>query len=229
MATRSESFNLVSWRRSKYLLFAVIAVMMAYVINHNERFVIDPAHPVWEHYQPFKWWLLPHGLAGACALLLAPMQFSDRLRRRFPKMHRVVGRIYVASVFFVVGPIGAYIQYYQERMGAPRSFTIAAVVDAILLMSTAAIGLAFILKGKVQQHRQWMTRSYAVALVFFEVRLISGVFGLDDKGLGVTELIVWVCLALAIPLADVALQIQESFRSPSTTLRHKVPRESASL
>ncbi|HEY6045408.1 MAG TPA: DUF2306 domain-containing protein, partial [Pyrinomonadaceae bacterium] len=161
-------------------MFAFIGVMMLYVLQHNERFVIDPADPVWDHYQSFKWWLLPHGLAGACALLLAPMQFSDRLRRRFTKMHRVVGRIYVASVFFVVAPFGAYIQYFQERMGVPRSFTIAAAVDAILLMSTAAIGFAFILKGKVHQHRQWMTRSYAVALVFFEVRLISGVFGLDD-------------------------------------------------
>ena len=117
----------------------------------------------------------------------------------------------------------------EAQIAEALAFTIAAAVDAILLMSTAAIGLAFILKGKVQQHRQWMTRSYAVALVFFEVRLISGVFGLDDKGLGVAELIVWVCLALAIPLADLALQIQESFRSPSSTLRHRVPRESDSL
>jgi uncharacterized membrane protein len=203
--------------------------MMIYVMQHNERFVINGADPVWDHYQSFKWWLLPHGLAGACALVLVPMQFSDRLRRRFPKMHRVVGRIYVASVFFVVGPIGTYIQYYQERMGAPRSFTIAAAVDAILLMSTAAIGLAFILKGKIHQHRQWMTRSYAVALVFFEVRLISGVFRLDDKGLAVAELVVWVCVASAIPLADVVLQIQESFRSRASAPKLNASRESVSL
>ena len=96
-------------------------------------------------------------------------------------------------------------------------------------MSTAAIGFAFILKGKVHQHRQWMTRSYAVALVFFEVRLISGVFGLDDKGNAVAELVVWICVAFSIPLADIVLQIQESFRSRSNALRHKEARESVSL
>lgn len=229
MVTRSESLTRISWRRSKYLLFAFIGVMMVYVVQHNERFLIDSADPMRAHFAPFKWLLLPHGLAGACALLLAPLQFSDRLRRRFTKMHRVVGRIYVASVFFVVGPVGTYIQYYQERMGAPRSFTIAAAVDAILLMSTAAIGLAFILKGKVHQHRQWMTRSYAVALVFFEVRLISGVFRLDDKGLAVAELVVWICVAFAIPLADIALQIQESFRSRASAPRLNASRESVSL
>ncbi len=220
MVTRSESLNRPSWLRPKYLLFAFIGMMMVYVAQHNERFLIDSADPMRAHFAPFKWLLLPHGLAGACALLLAPMQFSDRLRRRFARMHRVVGRIYVASVFFVVGPVGVYIQYFEERMGVPRSFTIATAVDAILLMSTAAIGLAFILKGKVQQHRQWMTRSYAVALVFFEVRLISGVFRLDDKGNAVAELVVWICVALAIPLADVVLQIQESFRSRASALTH---------
>jgi hypothetical protein len=80
--------------RTKNLVFAGIAVMVAYVLYHNESFLIDPMHPVWQHYEPFKWWLLPHGLAGACALVLAPMQFSDRLRARLAKVHRITGRVY---------------------------------------------------------------------------------------------------------------------------------------
>jgi hypothetical protein len=51
--------------------------------------LIDAKDPVRQHYQPFKWWLLPHGLAGACALLPGPMQFSDRLRKRLARFHRV--------------------------------------------------------------------------------------------------------------------------------------------
>src|SRR5665811_2379821 len=97
--------------------------------------------------------------AGACALLLGPIQFSDRLRQRFAKLHRIIGRIYVGGVL-IVGPLGFYIQFFEERMGEPRSFSIAAAVDAALLMLTTGIAFAFILKGKVQQqHRQWMTRS----------------------------------------------------------------------
>ena len=67
--------------RPKYVLFAFIALMMAYVLRHNESFLVHPQDPVWQHYHPFRWWLLPHGIAGACALLLGPLQFSDRLRR----------------------------------------------------------------------------------------------------------------------------------------------------
>ena len=218
MGTVSVSRPRAPWFRTKNLVFACIALMMAYVLRHNEGFLIDRSDPFWEHIQSFKWWLLPHGLGGACALLLlAPLQLSDRLRQRFTKLHRVVGRIDITRVF-VLAPLGAYIQYLEERMGGTRSFTIATVVDAILLTSTAAVALFFIRNRKIQQHRQWMTRSYAVAQAFFEVRPISGVFGLDDSD-AAGEAIVWACVALAIPLADLVLQLQDSWRARAATAR----------
>ena len=195
------------WLQPKNLLFAFIAVMLLYVLRHNESFLVHSEDPIWQHYQPFKWYLLVHGLAGACALLLGPMQFSERLRRRFTKLHRVVGRIYVGGVF-IAGPLGFYIQLFQERSGGPRSFSVAALVDASLWMTTTAIALAFILAGKVQQHRQWMTRSFAVALVFLEVRVIGGITGLDNSGAAI-ETIVWSCLVFAVLSADIVLQLQE--------------------
>ena len=73
------------------------------------------------------------GMVGACALLLGPMQFSERLRQRFTKFHRVVGRFYVTGVF-AAAPLGFYIQHFEERMGGARSFSVAAVVDVILWM-----------------------------------------------------------------------------------------------
>jgi uncharacterized membrane protein len=200
--------------RTKNLVFACIALMMVYVLCHNEHFLIDRGDPFWSHIQTFKWWLLPHGLAGACALFLAPLQFSDRLRQRYARLHRVVGRIYISAAF-ILAPLGVYIQYFEERMGGTRSFTIATALDAFLLLSTTAVALYFIRNRKVQQHRRWMTRSYCVALVFFEVRLISGIFGLDDS-IAAAETIVWVCLVLAIPLADLVLQLQESSRERAT-------------
>jgi uncharacterized membrane protein YozB (DUF420 family) len=208
VSTVPANLQAKAWLRPKNLLVAFIGVMVVYVLYHNESFLVRPQDPVWQHYEPFKWWLLPHGVAGACALFLGPLQFSDRLRRRFAKLHRVVGRFYVAGVC-IAGPLGFYLQYYEERMGEARSFSIAAAVDAALLMITTLIALAFILNGKVQQHRQWMTRSFAVALVFVEVRVIAGITGWEKLGPGVTETIVWSCLAFSILSADIVLQLQE--------------------
>jgi uncharacterized membrane protein len=208
--------------RPKYLLFGFISLMLAYVIPHDESFLAHPNDPIWQHYEPFKWWLLPHGIAGACALLLGPMQFSDRLRSRFRRLHRVAGRIYVAGVF-LAAPLGTYIQYFEERMGNPRSFSIAAGIDAALWMITTGIALVFILKGKVQEHRRWMTRSFAVALVFLEARVIGGMTGFDTLDVHANETIVWVCLAFSILSADVVLQCQEMGRQRLLTSADQFP------
>lgn len=84
--------------------------------------------------------------------------------------------------------------------GAPRSTL------------TTAIAVALILKGKVQQHRQWMTRSFAVALIFLEVRVIAGV-PVGELGTPAIETIVWGCIAFSIVAADIVLQLQELRRS----------------
>jgi len=217
MATISQPLPMRARLRPKTLLFAFIGLMMAYVLYHNERFLINPGDPVWRHYQPFKWWLLPHGLAGACALLLGPMQFSDRLRQRYLQLHRVVGWVYVVGAL-VLAPLGAYIQYFQERFGETRSFTMAATADAALLMLTTGVALWFVLRGKIPQHRQWMTRSYAVALVFVEVRLIGGLTGWDNNVKAI-ETVVWTCLIFAVPLADIVLQWQDFRRSKPASMK----------
>ena len=164
------------WLRQIHLLFGVFGLLLAYVLYHDEGFLVHPKDPIWLHYQPFKWWLLPHGLGGACAILLGSLQFSEQRRQRYQKLHRVLGRIYIVGVF-VAAPLGVYIQYFEERLGDSRSFTVAAVVNAILLMGTTAVALVFIWKGRVQPHRQWMTRSFSVALVFLEARVIGGLTG----------------------------------------------------
>jgi hypothetical protein len=194
--------------RMKYVVFAVIGAMIAYVLFHNEIFLIQPANPHWQHYQALGFWLLVHGVAGGSALILAPMQFSDRLRMRFTKLHRVAGRIYVTGAL-ILGPFGAYIQYMDERMGlGPRSFTVETIIQASLLFITTAIGFAFAMKRMIPQHRQWMTRSYAAALTFFEIRLILGVMGWDDDPV-LVETVVWSCTACAILVGDIANQIYE--------------------
>ena len=99
--------------RPKYALFAGIFAMTAYVLYHNERFLVQPENPIWAHYTKYGWWLLLHGVAGASALFLAPLQFSDRLRKRYTKVHRVVGRIYVVGAL-VLAPLGAYVRVHER-------------------------------------------------------------------------------------------------------------------
>ncbi|PWT89385.1 MAG: hypothetical protein C5B55_11520 [Blastocatellia bacterium] len=209
---------------AKYLVFSIIGVMSLYVLYHNERFLVDSTHPAWQHYAPFKWWLLPHGIFGAIVLLLAPLQFSDRLRKRFTKTHRVMGRLYVVGAL-ALAPLGAYIQYYQERMGAPRSFTVLGIVDAAMLMGATSLAFFFAFKRKIALHRQWATRSYAIALVFIAGRFVMGVTGWETLGVEIVQAIIWVCLALSVPLADIALSWKDLRSTASAPVRPKFTTE----
>jgi hypothetical protein len=206
---------------AKYVTFSAIFLASLYVLYHNERFLIDGSHPAWQHYAPFKWWLLPHGIFGAIVLLFAPLQFSERLRQRFTKAHRVMGRMYVVGAF-VLAPLGAYIQYYQERMGAPRSFTVLGGVDAVMLMTATGLAFLFAVRRKIALHRQWATRSYALALVFIAGRFVMGVTGWETLGVEIVQAIIWSCLALALVFADISIHWRELKSALSKTAKAPV-------
>jgi uncharacterized membrane protein len=206
-----------NWLRTNYVVFGTIFFMMIYVWIHNEPFVIHSNDPGWNHCRALKWWLLPHGVAGACTLLVGPMQFSDWLRRHHIELHRVLGRIYVAGAL-IASPLGAFIQYrFDEPLGTPPSVTIETVVHATVWMLTTVIALGFAQRGKIQQNRQWMTRSYAVAIVFLENRVIGGLSGWQASPANFPkfELVIWINLAFSILLADIAISWQDLWETPN--------------
>src|ERR1700723_3480966 len=109
--------------------------------------------------------LIPHTPAGIFALLIGPINFSSRIRQRHLQLHRVLGRIYVASVF-----IGAFtgIALAAGRPGLPGTSMQAA---AWIVCTTAAIVTAR--NRQIAQHRQWMARSYAVTFTFVSSRVLN--------------------------------------------------------
>jgi len=192
--------------RPKTALFALIGLMLAYVLYHNERFLIDPTDPNWPHYRAVGALLLPHGMLGAIALALGCTQFSARLRSGWPHVHRWCGRLYVAAVL-LAAPLGVYLQYLLEQSGSSRSFTCATGVFALLWGYATLMAFVHARARRLEEHRRWMVRSFAMALVFLEVRVIAGLMGWDDPP-AVNEIVVWACVALGYPLADTALEIE---------------------
>ncbi len=131
------------------------------------------------------------------------------MRLRYAKLHRVVGQFYIAGVF-IAAPLGVYIQYLNEPLGGARSFTIATMFQSGLWVLTTAIALLLILNGKVQLHRQWMTRSFGTGpLIFLEVRVIGGITGWENLGYHTNEIIVWSCIASSLFFADIVLLAQD--------------------
>ncbi|HSE36958.1 MAG TPA: hypothetical protein VLG74_06610, partial [Blastocatellia bacterium] len=72
-------------------------------------------------------------------------------------------------------------------------------------------GLAFLFafRRKIALHRQWATRSYALALVFIAGRFVMGVTGWETLGVEIVQAIIWSCLALALVFADISIHWRE--------------------
>jgi hypothetical protein len=81
--------------------------------------------------------------------------------------------------------------------------------------------MVFVLKAKVQEHRKWMTRSFAVALVFLEGRVIGGLTGWENSDVHANETTVWFCLAFSILSADLVLQWQQLGHQRSVLYQHR--------
>ena len=195
--------------RAKTMLFALIGVMYVYVLYNVEGFLFNKSEPEWAHIAPFQMWLLPHGLAAAFALFLGPFQFSERLRRKYVIVHKTMGYLYIAGCY-IGAPLGIYIQWFEEKMGTfSHSFTIATVMDAAIWMFATTMALIMIRTKRMQQHRQWMIRSFACALIFLEVRAIMVFFQLPEAAV---EAVVWACVAAAFPVADLVMQVDEVLR-----------------
>lgn len=196
--------------RPKYVAFALIALMMLVVLD-KDRVIADPADPIWDHYRTFKWWLIPHGIAGILVLLLGASQFSDRLRRRLPR-HRLVGRLYVGAVAVTV-PIGILIESIKLANGiAPVRLLVATSCFGALFALTTATGFAMARRHDIVAHRRWMTRSYAIGLVFLTGRTVDHIPSLASLMARPDDMLeahhvsgLWLYVLLSLVMAEVAL------------------------
>ncbi len=154
--------------RFKTVLWIGIGLTTLFVFITSEVFlVID--YPMYHAYRlqviADRDLLIPHTLSGLIALLAGPLQFSSRLRQRHLKFHRVLGRMYVISVF--VGALTG-IALAGGRPGLPGTAMQAA---AWIVCTTAAFLTAR--NRQIAQHRRWMVRSYAVTLTFISTRVLN--------------------------------------------------------
>jgi uncharacterized membrane protein len=148
----------------KPALWATLGAMTISVILYSEvPFLQFPEqHPL---LRADIWILIPHILGGTLALIIGPLQFSSRLRRHNPKFHRILGRVYVYSVF-VAAPIGIVMATHSHR----RMFTLAISVQSGTWIITTAAAFLTARNRQIQQHREWMVRSYAVTFTFIATR-----------------------------------------------------------
>lgn len=176
-----------------FLLFFGMTIFAAY--EKNAR-ILDSTSPIAQHFAPAKWYLAVHALFGAIAMVVAAFQFSNRLRARYLQMHRVLGYVYVTSVF-ISAPFAVLV-----AIKIPKSSSLVAAngMQSFGWFVTTAVALYCIRTGNVALHRRWMIRSYPFAMVFTVARTVH-FFAPHAPG----DAVLWLCSAMAAFLPSVFL------------------------
>ena len=213
--------------KAKHAFWVVFALLTLFVFYVYETPFLDSRSPVWQRVEPVKWWLLPHAVAGAIALLLAPPQFSARLRRRSLRLHRVLGRLYVAGVA-VAAPTAIPVAVIL----GPPSLVMAATVQSCGWLVTTAVALYCVRRGDIRQHQEWMIRSYPFAMVFVLARAVLAIPAIQALGEVGFVSVVWSLIAAACFVPSLVISWRALFRREAaaagrTALRTKTARAAA--
>jgi hypothetical protein len=113
-----------------------------------------------------------HVIAGLLLALFIPVQLSAGVRRRFPHLHRWVGRT-LMIVGIVVG-LSGYAMVVTP-IGGPLEVS-AIVFYGTALLASLLIAWRHIRRGDVTRHREWILRAIAIVLGIATTRPVVAAF-----------------------------------------------------
>jgi len=197
----------------RYKLAVLLVAIGLVAIWYLWRFVapytaVDPAY--YDYFWPWRYALWMHLVGGVTALLIGPLQLWLGLTRQRLRLHRALGRVYLGAA--LVGLSGAAYLIAKEL---PGDWVFAGGLLGLACAWTLTTGMGYlaIRRRLVQQHQEWMIRSYVVAsgFVFFRVFVdVLHAFGVHGpKGEQTAEelkLAAWVCWSIPLLVTEVLIQ-----------------------
>ena len=166
-----------------------------------------------ESYGPYYWpraaYLLPHILGGLVAIVIGPFQFWSRIRNRFPKFHRISGRVYLIAI--LVGAVAGIAMALTSARGTAYASGLFGL--GIAWLATSGMALAAIRRRHFIQHKQWMIRSYVVTFAFVSFRIVDDtlVYFEIGKRLDNLPMLAWGCWAVPLLVTELVIQGRHIF------------------
>ena len=164
MFARLSPIYSTAWRAAVVLFTVHIAVVSVHrYVTGSE----PPPPPIIANAfaTPF---LVIHVVAGVAALLAGPVQFVRGLRARWPAFHRIMGRTYVAACA-IAAPAGLVLALGTTAGPVAGS---GFAIQALLWPVFTWLGWRAAVERRLDDHRDWMLRSYALAAAAITLRLM---------------------------------------------------------
>lgn len=146
-------------------------------------------------------WFVVHVFTGTYALLFGALQMYEPLRNARRDLHRRMGRAYVVLVF-----ISALTSLALDPRLSIYGTDVLRPLAAALWIGFTVFGVLAIRKRNINDHRRWMTRSYAMAYMGLTFLVLNAIF----KNIGMTleiryPLVIWFSLLINVSVAELIL------------------------
>ena len=157
-------------------------------------------------YWDIKWWLISHLSGGILALILGPLQFWTKFRNKFLKLHRTLGKIYLIAI--LIASLSSTYMAWNTAVAIHFTWALSLQVLAFMWIATAFMAYRTIRLKRIQQHKEWMIRSYIVTFGFVAFRFIDDILRDADIGTFIERAPSIIYTMLLIPLFAAELIFQ---------------------
>jgi Predicted membrane protein (DUF2306) len=207
-------------RTSRVPLMTIVGALAAallWFVGHKAHYFTDYSLESFsDYYWPRRGGLLLHLVGGLLAIGTGLVQIWLGLTHRTNALHRTLGKVYGAGVllaslggFYMALTIPGHLAYRTGLLGLNVAWVV-----------TTGMALYAISLRRIEQHREWMLRSYTVTFAFVSFRLGEQVLRnwitLPDDPVAddLDTAMAWACWAVPLLFAEVLIQLRAMRRAP---------------
>ena len=115
---------------------------------------------------------LIHIIPGLVFVISGPFQFMHKVRSRYPKWHRVGGRLFLISGS-IIGTTALIMSFAVPAIGGVNQM-VATVLFSLFFLYALFKVFQQVLQHKIASHREWAIRAYSIGIAVATIRIING-------------------------------------------------------
>jgi uncharacterized membrane protein len=193
----------------------LLLAAMTWFVSRKVHYLTDYSLASYtDYFWPHRFGLMAHFFGGILALCAGLTQIWLGLTHRTGRVHRALGKLYAASI--LVASCGGF--YLAFAIPGPPAYRTGLLFLNVAWLVTTGMALYSIRTRRIQQHREWMFRSYIVTFAFVTYRLgeklvrqwitVPDVPDADD----VAIMMAWACWAVPLLFAEPLIQLHSMRR-----------------
>ena len=198
------------------VVLSALALELAWFVSQKLHYLTDYSLASYsDHYWPRRAGLIPHLAGGAVAITAGLVQIWLGLTNRISQLHRVLGKVYAVGV--LIGSLAGF--YLALTIPGHLPYSAGLFMLCVAWVLTTGMALYAIRTRRIEQHREWMLRSFTVTFAFVTYRLVSSWLRHwikvpdDPVADDIDTFMAWACWAVPLLIAEPLIQIRTMRRT----------------